>query len=472
MNIIVLQMNNFIHISIFFFILVSIQLFGVVVQAPYFDMIEKHIIEDENALVVFDVDVAINNISLACNAFHQYTLTSGQLIPVEPDSVDRVTEAKVLYAVITENIKAINAHSFEVLSSKYDQLTNLFFEKLPSHDYDHSQIAYDGALEQVLDPNVTASHHLEDEDAVDPLSHKKIKETIAEAQFSIRLGIKFEKAESKYHEAYYILDRTKNRLGVYKPAVKQDAHEDIYGASEIRDAHLAEVANSAIAKFLGLGIVPHTVLFEYRSAFDASKSIGSFQFYVKDAIYLYDCLSSGGDLWDANYAALQERLNTEAVQSMVFNNFEELAFFDMLTANNDRHFKNILFVLAEGKLIAIDNGNSFPWTHDADLPNHKTRPLHWFRWRALPHAQKPFSERMVKKINAFAVEKIEEIARKHLVDERTLSSVELIEDKVKTLYQRVAEIRKLANQNVKISDIAISILKLRHLQNSQPIKNE
>lgn len=465
-------MNNFIRISIFFFIFSFIQLFGVVVQAPYLDMNEKYIVEDENVLVVVDVDTAINNISLACNAPHHYTVKNGQLIAVEPDSVDRITEAKVLYAFITENVKAINAHSFEVLSSKHDQLNELFFETLPSHDYDHSQIAYDGALEQVLDPNVTASHHIGNEDAVDPVSHKKIKETVAEAQFSIRLGIKFEKAESKYHDAYYILDRTKSRLGVYKPAVKQDAHEDIYGASEIRDAHLAEVANSAIDKFLGLEIVPHTVLFEYGSAFNSSKSIGSFQFYVKDAVYLYDCLSSGGDLWDSDYAALQERLNTEAVQSMVFNNFEELAFFDMLTANNDRHFKNIFFVLAEGKLIAIDNGNSFPWTHDADLPNHKMRPLHWFRWRVLPHAQKTFSERMIKKINALAIEKIEEIARNHLVDERTPSSVELIEDKIKTLHQRAAEIRKLANQNVKISDIAISILKLSHLPSSQPIKND
>lgn len=322
-------------------------------------------------------------------------------------------------------------------------------------------------LKPLLASNVKAVQCLGSTDTVDPLSHKKIKETIAEAQLSIRLGVKFEKAESKYHEAFYILDRNKNRLGVYKPAVKQDANEDLYGASEIRDAHLAEVANSALDEFLGLGVVPHTVLFEYETV-DESKSIGSFQFYVTNAVYLYDCLSSGGDLWDADYIALQGRLNNKAIQNMVFNNFEELAFLDMLTANNDRHFKNILYVPSEGKLIAIDNGNSFPWTHEADLPNHKTHPLHWFRWRVLPHAQKPFSERMVKKINSFEIEKIEAIARKYLVDGRTPSSVELIECKIKTLHQRAAEIRKLANQNVKISDIAISILRLRRLPNSSP----
>ncbi len=84
MTIIVVLMNNFIHIFIFFFNFAFIQLFGIVVQAPYLDMIEKNIIENENALVVFDVDAAINNISLACNAPHQYTVKSGQLISVEP----------------------------------------------------------------------------------------------------------------------------------------------------------------------------------------------------------------------------------------------------------------------------------------------------------------------------------------------------------------------------------------------------
>lgn len=414
---------------------------------------------------VFDVDTAINNISFACNALSQY-IKSGQL--AEHDSAERLNEFKVIYEFINENVKAINAHSFKILSKKQDQLNKLFFETLQSHDYDHGQIAYDGALEQVLAPYVTASHHLGDEEIVDSVSRKKIKETIAEAQFSIRLGIKFENTDSKYHEAYYILDRFKNRLGVYKPAVKQNANEDLYGASEIREAHLAEVANSAIAQFLELEIVPHTVLFE--AVFNASRSIGSFQFYVKDAISLYDCLSSGGDLWDADYVALQERLNTEAIQGMAFNNFEELAFFDMLTANNDRHFKNILYLPSEGKLIAIDNGNSFPWTHDANLPHYKTRPLHWFRWRVLPQSQEPFSERTVKKINAFAIEKIEEIARSYLIDERTPSSVELIEGKVNTLYQRSAEIRKLANQNIKISDIALSVLQLRDSQHSQSTK--
>lgn len=398
------------------------------------------------------IEEMIHDISLACGASYQYTVKNGQLVSV--DLKGRRDESQDLYAFITENVKALNSCSFEVLSSKRDQLTELFFKILPPHDYDHSQISYDGALELVLDPTVAASHHLED--AVDPASQKKIHETLAEAEFAVRLGSAFEKAASRYHQVYYILDRAKRRLGVYKPVVLIDAKDDVYGASEIRDAHLAEVANSAIDEFLGLGVVPHTVLID----FCASNEIGSFQFYVEDAIHLFDCLGSGGDLWDADYTLLQERLNTEPIAALMMINFEEFAFLDLLTANNDRHFKNILYISNEGKLIAIDNGNSFPWAHEKDLPTRKMHPLHWFRWRTLPQAQKPFSERMVEKINAFSIEKIEEIARKHLVDERTASSVEFIEGKIKTLVQRAEEIRRLANQDVKISQIAISLLTL------------
>jgi hypothetical protein len=403
------------------------------------------------------LDQAIKNISLLCKLADQYIKNSKHVY--QESLSDRINELNSINSGITENVKLINSHSFKELLNKEQEITDLFFKILPSFNYDRSAISYNGDLEKILDPKLNSSHHLED--IVDPVTHKRINETLLEAHFSIRLGVQPEKIQST-NEAYFILDRFKERLGVLKPAIKVEASQDNYGASEIREAHLAEVANSALDKIGEFEVVPHTELFEYQLASTPSPSIGSFQFYVKDAPLLYDCLKDGGDLWDADYQELQARLNTEAIKKMVFQNFEEFALLDMLTANNDRHFKNTLFSESEGKLVAIDNGNSFPWCHNADLPTHKMRPLHWFRWRVLPHAQSPFSEGMTKKIKHLEVEKIEKCMRMYLMDERVPSSTTSIEKKVETFYQRLTEIQRLTKLNTKISDIAISVLNLKN----------
>lgn len=420
-----------------------------------FTVISKSSQRDSRLIVL---DHAIENLSLLCHFPEKYTIENGKLVFDESSEKKDVNEG-VIKEFITENVRLINAHPFEELSLRKQEIHNLFFKILSLHDYDRSAITFHGDLERILCPEIPFSHQ-EVDDKIDSISGKKIHQTLLEAHFSIRLGINLEKIPS-INEAYYVLDRFNERLGVLKPAVQQEAMDDKYGASEIREAHLAEEANSVLNEILELRIVPHTELFEYRLPSTTEHRIGSFQFYVKDAVLLYDCLKEGGDLWDADYGQLQERLNTPAVKEMIFQNFEELALFDMLTANNDRHFKNILYLESEGKLIAIDNGNSFPWCHDLDLPLYKMRPLHWFRWRVLPHAQKPFSKQIVDKIKHLQISKIEQCMRRYLVDKRVPSSVESIENKIKIFKQRTAEIQRLTEQNMKISEIAISILNLK-----------
>lgn len=363
---------------------------------------------------------------------------------------------------LTENVKAINSYKFKELQIQKEQILDLFYKILPSYPYDRCAITHAGDLEKILDPELADSHDTKEFCAV---SEKKIMETVLEAQFSIKLGIKLEKAPSSYHKVYYVLDRFQNRLGVLKPAEKIPEFMDLYGASEIRESHLAEVANSAIDQICGFEVVPHTVLFKYCLPSDTTQTTGSFQFYVNNASYLLDHLKDGGNLWDSNYQKLQDRLNINIIKDIVLINFEEFALFDMLTANNDRHFKNTFY--KDKKLIAIDNGNSFPWCHDLDLPIHKKKPLHWFRWRVLPHAQNPFSDETVKKIEGLDTKKIEDCMRKTLVDASVPSSRSTIKGKVQCFHDRVAKIQTLTKKNTPMALIAIAILKLKDFTDSQ-----
>jgi hypothetical protein len=367
--------------------------------------------------------------------------------------------------LLNKTIAVINAASIRDLKSKNKKITELFFRTLPKRQYDRSLITPGSTLESVLDNVVYQAHH--QEDIVDPVTRQKIHKTVAEALFARCLGVKPEKAYSEYHSVYYLLDRSKHRLGVFKPPIYVDPLEDRYGASEDREAHLAEVASSSVDRFLKTEVVPYTQLLTctLSSSKGTAPVTGSFQFYL-DGCDL-DSQLEGENLFDPNHEELAIRLDTATNRELKFRNLEGFALFDLLTANNDHHFKNILLKKIAEKvwdLVAIDNANSFPWCHDLDLPAYKMHPNHWFKWSALPQAKKPFSESMITRINTLDLNHLEKITRDELLNQDVPSSKEHIDGKMKTMRDRFNQIKFHANQDTSLREIAKDILTLTCLK--------
>jgi hypothetical protein len=360
---------------------------------------------------------------------------------------------------LNQEIAKINSFSQRDLENRKTEITDLFFRALRKCHYDRGLITPGSALESVLDNTVYQAHY--QPGAIDPITGKKIHKTIAEALFARRLGVKLEKAPSEYHHVYYLPDRSQNRLGVFKPPIYIDALEERYGAAEDREAHLAEVASFAIDRFLGTNVVPYTQLLtcSLSSSKDTDLVTGSFQFYVEGCDL--DSQLEVENPFDPDHEALAIRLDTAATRGLEFRNLEEFALFDLLTANNDHHFKNIFLKQVTEKvwdLVAIDNANAFPWCHDLDLPSNRMHPNHWFKWSTLPQAEKPFSKDSVDRINALDLQRLEEIARDKLVNPNTPSSEEHIEGKIKTMCDRFETIKTLANQKANLRAIAKAIL--------------
>lgn len=280
------------------------------------------------------------------------------------------------------------------------------------------------------------------------------------------MGVKPERADSKYHDVYYFLSRSYEKLGVFKPSVKLDARLDTYGCAEIREGHLAEVAASKFDQAHGYQLIPYTQTLNCQSIWmDSVKLTGSYQFYLPDASSLYNRLEAcfdnlGAEALFVEHDSLKELLNTPGIRELEFCNFEEVVLSDMILGDSDHHFNNILE--KEGKLFLIDNTNSCPWGHKRDLPSYKAQPLHWFKWRALPQADKEFSSRIVSQIHHLNLDAYESIMRKNLIDKETSSSIENIELKIIALRERVSEIQKLVDQHATIREIATALLDLSH----------
>jgi hypothetical protein len=376
-------------------------------------------------------------------------IAEAQLFPAEKTSQSS--------RFLNRQVDVISTASLEDLCDERGRIRDLFFSSLSLRDYDRSRIVLQSPLELVLNPEIYYAHVVPDQ--IDPVTGRKIHETIAETHFSLRLGVLPERAPSEYHTVYYCLDRSLQRLGVFKPRMDKAPLEDHYGASEDREAHLAESASSLLDDYLETRVVPHTELLIATSLRlpELSHTVGSYQFYVSETPFLEAHLQ-GDNFFDPDHAALRQRLDTQANRELNLQNFGEFAFFDLLTANNDHHFRNVLRK-ATGELIAIDNGNSFPWCHDRDLPSYKMHPLHWFKWSVLPQAQKPFSEKIIDKIKHFDFERVAAMLRKALVSEDVPSSIEHIEGKIQTLYDRFQVMEKLAYEGVPIAQIAEAILK-------------
>lgn len=200
---------------------------------------------------------------------------------------------------------------------------------------------------------------------------------------------------------------------------------------------------------------------------------GSFQFYVAGADFLFSKLKVPKKpglsnlsqtqireccLFNPDHTQLRVDLDSEENQKLILKNFEKVAFFDLLTGNNDHHFRNLL--LLDEKLVLIDNANSFPWCHDKDRPQNRTRPLHWFKWSTLPHAQKPFSKELTDWIKKLDFDQIEQRLSQVLVSSDTPSSQENYKGKINTLKDRFITIKQRAIEGATMREIAEEILEL------------
>lgn len=385
--------------------------------------------------------------------FHNNDSTKNQLSDIlsRLNSNETVCNNKELNILVSE----LNTLKYNELNERKEEILYIFFNKITRNDYDRSLITEGSDLEKILDYKLFSSRFERDE--IDQVTGKKINGTLLEAKFALKLGVIPKQIIPNTNLAYFILSRSGNSLGIYKPAVKR--YDDNYGASKIAEAHLAEVATYIFDRELGLGVVPYTSIFQC-SFSSITENQGSFQFYVENSTLLFDELKEGDFLWTSDFKKLQETLNNSLVNNLKLKKLKKLALIGMLTGNNDQHFKNILCNQIKERciLVAIDNGNTFPAYHDKDLSSDIVKPLHWFRWKVLPQAQRPFSSKTSKKIENLDENHFISIMHKHLVDENILISKLSIEDKIKTFKDRIALVKEMTKQGKNISDIANSIL--------------
>ncbi len=410
------------------------------------------------------LDTTISNVREAAKIPQSLYIIIGDYLNIPSQYRASFLKAYQRFLSLDKQVAFINTFSLKDLNGKKKELISLFFDALYPCEYDRSLITPGSPLEFVLDSRIGKAH--DQPDRVDPITGRKVRKTLLEAHFARRLGVKLEQANSHWHLVYYLLDRSKKRLGVFKPVSEIGPLADRYGASEEREGHLAEAASFSTDKFLGTKVVPHTQLVKCHlsSSADSAPVIGSFQFYVDNALDLFSQLE-GENLFSSNFSNLTLRLNTSANRELEFRNLEQFAFFDLLTGNNDHHFKNIMLKRVAPKtwdLIAIDNANSFPWCHDLDLPSYKTHPFHWFKWSTLPQAQRPFSNSMINRIKALDLDNLEKILKDKLVSRDVPSSKELFQRKMNTLHDRFHTIELLASQKVSLSAIAMNVLTLTH----------
>lgn len=227
---------------------------------------------------------------------------------------------------LNKYVSVISSSSLKSFRDNKDQVHKLFFQTLLPFEYDRSAIRCRSPLESILDQEIYSAD--DQKDSIDPVTHRNIRRTLLEAVFANRLGVKPENARSSYHVVFYILDRHKNRLGVFKPRIDIPPLEDNYGGAEEREAHLSEVASSQIDQYLQTDLVPYTTLLTLPFITPLE---GSFQFYAPNAPALETFLE-GENLFDPNHKDLQNRLDTEKNNNLILKNFETFALFDLIKA--------------------------------------------------------------------------------------------------------------------------------------------
>lgn len=238
---------------------------------------------------------------------------------------------------------------------------------------------------------------------------------VESVRLASKLGVKFERISEGAGSSYFGKDRFGKRLVVFKPSdqgafsVKawkvgtrikllfRKLLKKVFGVKthegvRTKEEHLCEVGASFVNDALNLDLVPHTRLVNFSNAAlsDHGKEVvmkmGSCQLFktgYRDAEKALGMPYASESKQESIVAKRQGTIMSALSQEK----FEELAIFDFLIGNCDRHVKN--WLIKDNKIAAIDNGMSFIFEHSEEIIGK----LKQYRWRVLPQANAPISER-------------------------------------------------------------------------------
>ena len=176
-------------------------------------------------------------------------------------------------------------------------------------------------------------------------------------------------SDSRSSSSYYIQDQDGTRLAVFKPCDEEASSAGVSAAVK-RGCAVGEGANREyLAYMLDMQSpaefragVPETALvrLQHPALFDGQEKIGSLQRFRANR--------GGAEDWGA--------------PSFSRNNVQNIAVFDLLTLNLDRHGGNMLVAAESAELIPIDHGCA--------LPSELGEP--WLDWRLWEQAAQPIDE--------------------------------------------------------------------------------
>jgi len=140
----------------------------------------------------------------------------------------------------------------------------------------------------------------------------------------------------------YIVKYKNNTRGIFKPIILSNGYD-------MPEHIAAEVgAYNFTSKILNWDLVPVTVKRE--------KDVSVFLYKRKEN------LKGSIQKWKEKVFTVDKALNVKKIEKheiMKMKNAEEMALFDLMSNNKDRHIGNFLVDIKNKKLIAIDNGLSF-----------------------------------------------------------------------------------------------------------------
>lgn len=242
---------------------------------------------------------------------------------------------------------------------------------------------------------------------------------VESVRLASKLGVKFERISEGVSSSYLGKDRFGKALVVFKPSdqgafsVKawkiatriklffRKLLKKVFGVKthegvRKKEEHLCEVGASFVNEALNLDLVPHTRLVKFSNAAlsengkEVVMKMGSCQLFktgYSDAEKIlgvpYTSESAQEGIIAKRHSAIMSALSQEK--------FEELAIFDFLIGNCDRHVKNWLIKNKRGrsKIAAIDNGMAFVFKHSEEIIGK----IKQYRWRVLPQAEAPISKK-------------------------------------------------------------------------------
>lgn len=344
---------------------------------------------------------------------------------------------------VTDRVQFWASRSPKTLRICQEGVHDFFFNrlaKLSTNVFDRSLIPVGGNLERELARDLYKSRYALKKDYC-PVTGTCYQDTILEAQFARHLGLKPELASGGSSGTYWCFDRKGNRIGVFKPA-QEGPHAPnnprligflrrIYDIGRpghrCNEGHVSEVATCVLDRLLDANVTPETHLA------DIEKKRGSFQLLGrgKEAI----------EVPDLNQKNLPQ--------------FEKFVLLDYLSGQVDRHQENWL-LSPDNKIIAIDNGASFPTKHPHNK-GHMMGPLEerlllkkQYDWRFMKQAEEPFSAKTSAFIESLDPETLTDALTTPLIDPKMPSTFRRLPKKLARFREKLAVAKKIASERFPI----------------------